>query len=124
MVRPSETKAVVALLMEPADDVNELAKQIIKTVDESRQDRTDYVVVVQTGGLAHGYGFYPTVNACERAIKSGKIPSIDGSRLFVIPVRHPSQIDALWERVDESPLSEAAAKSWKRIRNAVERKTA
>lgn len=117
MARPSEIKAVVALLMDPADDVTELAKAIIKTVDESRQDRTDYLAVVQNGGLANAYGPYATYNQAAKAIEGGKLPAVDGSRWFVVPVRHPSQADTALAAADEGGMSDEAKKAWEVCRN-------
>ena len=45
-LRPSEVKAVAALLNEPADSVEELAKDVIRKINELREGRKEYVVTL------------------------------------------------------------------------------
>lgn len=117
MARPTEIKAVVELLMEPAEDVKELAKAIIAAVDASRQDRTDYLVCRQLGRMADAYGPYATYAQAEKAITGQKIPALDGTRFFVMPLRHQSQAEAIMATLDEGGMSEEAMKMWAVARN-------
>lgn len=107
MARPTEVKAVVALLEQPAESVTELAKAIIATVDEARQDRTDYVVVRQLNGLADGFGPYATYAQAAKAIEGNKIPAIDGTRFFALPVRSPHQAEQAFAQADTDPNPQA-----------------
>ncbi len=117
MARPSEVSAVAAVLMEPADDVKEVAKACIKVLDESRQDRTDYMVVRQMGSLAQAFGPYATYNQAAKAIEGGKIPALDGSRFFVVPAYHPTVADRIMEELDAGGMSEEAKQMWEVARN-------
>lgn len=117
MARPTEVKAVAAAISEPAADATEAAKRAIQALDEARQDRTDYLVVRQAGGLAQAFGPYPTYNAAAKALTGGKIPAIDGSRFFVIPVYHPSAADRAMEKANEGGLSDEAKQIWEIARN-------
>ena len=60
-LRPTEVKAVAKILDEPADDVTDLAKHIIRTIDELRVARKEYVVVLISDGIVSTYGPYSTV---------------------------------------------------------------
>lgn len=117
MARPNEIKAVSALLMDPHDDITELAKAIIRAVDESRQDRTDFLVCRRWGGLVDAFGPYPTDNAARKAIETNKVPGIDGTRFYVVPLYNPKRADDTWEKVDASAISPEAQKVWEIARN-------
>jgi hypothetical protein len=117
MARPSEIKAVADVLMEPAEDVREVAKACIQAVDESRTDRTDYVVVSQLGRLVQGYGFFATYKQAVTAIEKQQIRTVDGSRMFVIPVIHPKAHELQQQAADAPALPEGARKMWEISRN-------
>ena len=117
MARPTEVKAVAAAISEPAADATEAAKRAIAALDEARQDRTDYLVVRQAGRLAQAFGPYATYNAAAKALTGGKIPAIDGSKLFVIPVYHPSAADRAMEKASEGGLTPEALAIWEIARN-------
>lgn len=117
MARPTEIKAVVAELMEPADDVTEVAKRVIAALDKSRQDRTDYLIVRQCGRVVNAFGPYATIAQCAKAIEGGKIPALDGSSFRIIPLVHPSYADRIMETLDEGGMSEEAMKLWEVARN-------
>jgi len=55
--RPTEVKAVVALLEAEADDVEELAERIIAALDEARAKREWYVAVARIP-VGHGHVTY------------------------------------------------------------------
>lgn len=117
MARPTEVTRVAAVLMEPADDVREVAKACIQALDEARQDRTDYLVVRQAGGLAQAFGPYATYNQVVKAIEGGKIPALDGSRFFCVPLYHPSAADRAMEKANEGGISGEAKAIWEIARN-------
>lgn len=117
MARPTEIAKVAAAIAEPADTAEEAAKRAIQALDESRQDRTDYMVVRQMGRLAQAFGPYATYNQAARAIEGGKIPALDGSRFFVMPAYHPTQADRIMEELDAGGMSEEAKKMWEVARN-------
>ena len=112
MARPTEVKAVAAAISEPAADATEAAKKAIAALDESRQDRTDYLVVRQAGGLAQAFGPYATYAQCQKAIEGARIPALDGSRFFVVPLYHPAQAERALVESQEGGMSEEAKKIW------------
>lgn len=70
-IRPTEFKAVLALISAPAESEEELATRVIETLDELRSQRTDYVTVVQYHPTAHlVYGPYTTIGYAERDLKN------------------------------------------------------
>lgn len=58
---PSEVKLVAAILNDPADDVNDLAKDVIRALNESRMGRKEYVVTLLSDGIVSTWGPYATV---------------------------------------------------------------
>lgn len=117
MARPTEVKAVAAAISEPAADATEAAKRAIAALDEARRDRTDYLVVRQAGGLAQAFGPYPTYASAAKALTGGKIPAIDGSRFFVIPVYHPTAAERALAESLEGGMSDEAKRIWEIARN-------
>lgn len=69
-MRPTEVRAVVALLSEEAEDETALAKAVIKTLDEMRQDYDAYSVNIQLGGLKHSMGPFSTEHQANVAVMS------------------------------------------------------
>ena len=73
--RPSEIRAVAALLEAGDDTPESLAKAVINEVDRQREDRVQHVVACACkGGAVFAYGPYPTTNAATRAVLDGKVP--------------------------------------------------
>lgn len=68
-LRPTEVKAVTALLEHEASSVEELAKAVIKTIDEMRESRDHYVVRINLGE-DFAVGPFPTRNAAEAAART------------------------------------------------------
>lgn len=79
-LRPTEVKAIVALLDEPAEDVTELAKNVIRTLDELRQGRKEYVVTLLDGGIVSTWGPYDTVKIATERVGKFIIASKPGKR--------------------------------------------
>lgn len=73
-IRPTEHKAIVALLDSPADSVEDLATDVLLTVERLRADRKDYyVAVVDPGVCVHLHGPYVTKAAAQKAIEKGEL---------------------------------------------------
>lgn len=73
-IRPTEHRAIVALLDAPAESVEELATDVIQKIDELREARPDFfVVVVDPGVGVKLIGPYLTKNAAHKAIASGEV---------------------------------------------------
>ena len=67
-MRPTEVKRVVALLDDEASDVTDLAKAVIKTLDEMRRDYDQWSINVSLGGQRFSMGPYGTENAAASAV--------------------------------------------------------
>lgn len=106
-VRPLEVKALVPLLEENWETPEELAEQLIRTLDELRASRTSYVWVAQFGppkmqGLVWyaGAGPYPGRKSAERAAKG--YPGAElASALAVVPVLTPEGLERQIEKTDK-----------------------
>ena len=83
-IRPTEVKAVVKLLDEPAESVETLARQVIEALDDLRAKRREYIVVVDAGGLLSAYGTYGTVKEAQRAVGDPIIASRAGAKGYLI----------------------------------------
>lgn len=114
--RPNEIKALSAILMEPAEDVREVAKACILALEEARTERVDYLVCRQMGSLADAHGPYQTYAQAQKAIEGGKIPHIEGTRFFIIPLRHPTQAEKALAKADEPTVSPEALAIWEAAR--------
>lgn len=64
--RKTEVKLVADLLMQEAEDVEELAKRVIDSLDQDRRKRDSYVIRASVGSEVWGIGPYPTRGAAER----------------------------------------------------------
>lgn len=87
-VRPTEHKAVMALLDAPAESVAELATDVIMAIDDLRSKRSDWVVVVRDPGTGvFVWGPFITKNAALKAIERAEIfASKPGATAFTRPL--------------------------------------
>lgn len=86
-VRPTEHRAVLALLDAPAESVEELATDVIQAIDELRAKRRDWVVVVHDPGVCvHVHGPYVTQAAAQRDIGRNVFAASDGAHALVLPL--------------------------------------
>lgn len=85
-LRPTEVKAVAALLNEPATDEYELAETIMHKINELRAKRKDYVVFMYDNGIPSVWGPFDTQNAAKKAIGNSIVASKDGARGFIVPL--------------------------------------
>ena len=79
-LRPSEVKAVAALLNEPAESVDDLAKEVLRKVDELREGRKEYVVVLLSDGIVSTWGPYDTVKEASKRAGDFIIASKPGKK--------------------------------------------
>lgn len=79
-LRPSEVKAVAALLDDPADSVEELAKDILRKVNEMREGRKEYVVTLISDGIVSTWGPYDTIKEATKRCGEFIIASKPGKR--------------------------------------------
>lgn len=86
-VRPTEHRAVVKLLNEEAESVEDLAAEVIIKIDELRATRKDYVVAVrERNGFVHIYGPYITKNAADRDVGKHAFGVGEGAMYMVLPL--------------------------------------
>lgn len=83
-VRPTEVRALAALLNEPADSSEDLARRCVETLDDLRAKRKEYVVVVNDSGLLSAWGPYATVKECQRAVGDPIIACKPGAKGFLL----------------------------------------
>jgi hypothetical protein len=82
---------VAELLLEPAEDVDELAVRVIERLDALRAERPFYVVLTQALGqpaVTWGHGAFSTANQAQKAVEKGTVPVLGGSKVGVVQV-HP-----------------------------------
>lgn len=90
-VRPLEHKAIVALLNDPADSVEELATDVIQKIDAMRADRKDFYVLVHDPGVClHLHGPYVTKNAAHKAVEKGDLYAASTGATYMVLVLHDS----------------------------------
>jgi hypothetical protein len=87
-VRPTEWKAIIALLNDPADSVEDLATDVIQKIDALRADRKDYFVLIHDPGVCtHLHGPYITKNAAHKAVEKGDLfAASQGATYLVLPL--------------------------------------
>ena len=90
-IRPTEHKAIVALLDAPAASVEDLATDVILKIDELREARADwYIVKVDPGVAVTLHGPYLTRNAAKKEIERGDLFAASKGATALILQRIPS----------------------------------
>ena len=93
-IRPTEVKAIANLLMQEHEDVDELAKLVIQTLDELRAKRELYVLaeIHPTLQVAKAIGPYATEAQARKDIRL--LTKYDThSRAYLCTMKDPSNID-------------------------------
>lgn len=90
-MKPTEVRLVAGLLEKPAADAEDLARQIIESLDEKRaRDDEQWVVVYQWKPGGHlvtcCWGPYPTRTKAERATREMVSPSEPLARAMILRV--------------------------------------
>lgn len=92
-IRPSDVKAVVAMLDQEHDDVTELAKQVIRLITDRITERSELVVLVE----CVAYGPYTTVKEASKRVGDPLMATRPGVRGAIAPLRR----DFEWSDDDE-----------------------
>lgn len=80
-IRPTEKRMIADLLLEPAEDAEELAERIIRALDEKRQDDKQYVVIVVDPGVGtYVYGPFPGRKSALNAIGKRVVAASEGAK--------------------------------------------
>lgn len=75
-IKPTEVRAVAALLDDPADDVHELAASVVAKLNELRESEAAWVAVcVSRGKLVAVYGPYASHTSARADVVRGKLPT-------------------------------------------------
>lgn len=97
--RPTEVKAIVALLEGEAEDVEELAVRVIQTLDEARADRPGFIVVkAHQGQLTYAYGPWATRLQAEKGLAKGL--AIEGESYGICKLWSPLHAEKAQEAAD------------------------
>lgn len=110
-VRPLEVKALVPLLRQDWDSVEDLAKALIEALDEARTSRTSYVAVVEfpIGNTAKagyiGVGPFPGAASADKAIQL--FPPLQDPKLtrgfVIVPTMTLAAYEKLLRELDAVP---------------------
>jgi hypothetical protein len=91
--RKKDMDAIVRLLESEHDDVDELASEVWKSVDDARRDRELWVVAVRHLGLNFLYGPYESEATAKKDVERGSIQAIDkDDRYMILKLLSPSKI--------------------------------
>ena len=89
--RKAELDAVAALLLEPADDVEQLAASVIAALDAVRAGQRRFALLVRsTDGDAEVWGPYATAKQAVKGAQEALIGKADAV-YAVLPLMHPGQ---------------------------------
>ena len=106
-IKPTHVKAVAALLEEGAETAEELAKAVIRTVDQLREDDKTFMVVgqwdSQSGSYYMGFGPYSTKKQAVKAIEKGKAAPTIAEHVAVVPTFTPEHLERKWQETDGPP---------------------
>jgi hypothetical protein len=84
----TEVRLVAQLLNEPADNIEQLAHDIITTLDEQRATRTNYVVVVNDSGILSAWGTYRTIKEALKSIGEPIIASKPAAKRWLLKLHN------------------------------------
>lgn len=89
---PSMIKKVAAMLDDPADDVTDLARDVVNEIYAMWEKQGHYIVVVsEEGGLVHAWGPYATVKEAQKAVGDPIIAVRKGARGLLLKLHKDVQ---------------------------------
>lgn len=88
-IRPTDVKAVAALLVEGAETPEALARLVIEALETARIERDEWALMTGERDLAIAYGPYPTYNAAMRDVEKSKVATL--ARLSIGRLVHPER---------------------------------
>ena len=91
--RKKEMDSIVRVLESEHEDVEELASDIWRLVDNARRDREMWVVAVRMDGLNFLYGPYESEALARKDVELGSIRSVGtNDRYMIMKLLSPSSI--------------------------------
>ena len=91
--RKKEIDALIAVLEREHDDVDALASEIWKLIDDYRRDRDLWVVASRHFGMNFLYGPYESEATARKDVDRGHIKALDkDDRYMLMHLLSPSQI--------------------------------
>lgn len=95
-VRPLEVRALVPLLEQNWETPEALAEELIRTLDQTRADKTSYVAVMQFGTEKTpwyaGVGPYPGERSARNAVSRHPGATL-AYRIAVVPIMSPEGLE-------------------------------
>ena len=111
-----EIDAVAALLKQGADTPEQLAADVITTLDRARAERTTYSLVLRFGSPGNvffqSFGPYSTINQAEKAFEKHPAAHMATGRA-VVPCVNDIGLDELIARVDTPAVPKG---DWGRVK--------
>lgn len=83
-LRPTEIKHLTAMLDDPADDVEQLARDILTYVYETWEKRPGWVFVMNDSGILSAWGPYDTVKEGMKRVGDPIVASKPGAKGFMM----------------------------------------
>ena len=95
-VRPTEVRKIAAMLSEPADSVDDLARDVVNAINEMWMARTQYVLIVRDPALSDYvvWGMFDTENQAKRAIGKHITAIREGARYALYRVLKVGESEA------------------------------
>lgn len=92
--RKKEIDSLISVLESEHDDVDALASDIWKLVDNARRDREVWVVAVRMDNLNFLYGPYESETLAKKDVELGAIKSVGSTkdRYMILKILSPSKI--------------------------------
>jgi hypothetical protein len=123
-IKPTHLRECAKVLQE-GDFANaeEAAKAVVQTIDRMRAEDNTFAVVRQynspvSGPLYMGYGPYPTFNAAQKAIETGRVGLPGFGAVAVVPMKSSESVDAKFDSLD-SLGDHIGGAHWARVREKV-----
>lgn len=91
--RKKELDAIVKVLEQEHEDIEELAEQVWKLIDEQRRGRDLWIVAVKMDDLTFLYGAYDSEASAKKDVESGNIKAVGLNNQYkLFKMLSPSEI--------------------------------
>jgi len=118
MAKPTQIKAVAAVLEEEHESALDAAKAALNVYDELRQEDVTYTVAVEMVGPVYlSYGAFATRNQAAKWIEKG-FPFSETTKAVIMPVYHHKHYERNLKEADVLPAPKGDWAQVKRDREA------